>query len=698
MTSTRSRRDTQRIVENAASRIIDGPYSRDILFFFLYSTAFYVAYRYGMSFSQATASPFWFPDSVLLCALLLSRPQRWWIYLLAPLPIRLLAEVSDGIPDWFLLVTFAIDSAKGLVAAIVLRLLVKHPAKLETVTEFLFFCIVAVVLVPVLSAFGGATALNALGSEYWSAWENWFFGDATAQLVITPALLYWITNAWRTPKIVDFHRWIETGILTVGLILSSYTSATTEGGTSAFAEARFYAPIPFLLWAAVRFGMLGASGAVTVLTFFLVEAAIVGRGPFVGQSPSDVAQALQNFLLLRVAPIYLVAISIDQRRRVERSLQESEQRFSNVANTAPVLIWQSNTDKLCEFVNQSWLAYTGRSLGQEMGNGWTESVHSDDLARCFDIYVKSFDARQRFVIEYRLRRHDGEYRWVLATGVPRYDSNGEFLGYIGSAIDITEHRQVVENSRRLAHAQRLALMGELTAIIAHEVRQPLSAILSNVDAVDMLLRSADPPLDDIRQIMADIRKCDLRADETIDRIRGFLRNREADMQPIDLNLMVADTVRLIDNDAHRRRIAIRCELTPGLPLVVGDQTHLQHVLLNLLVNSLEAMAQNANSLREIVVTTTAHSGGGVRVAVKDHGCGIPVDRLPRLFESFFTTRQDGMGLGLSIARSIVVAHQGHIGAENNADDGATFYFTIPSAQDNNFFAAAAKIAANRTDS
>jgi PAS domain S-box-containing protein len=648
---------------------------RDVLLFALYEATFYIAYGYGMSFSQTTASPFWFPDSVLLCALLLCPPRRWWILLLGPLPIRLFADVAVDTPMWFLLTTTAIDAAKGLMAATLLRRLVKHPAKLETIYDFGVFSAVAVLLVPSLSAFVGAAARSALGHDYWLAWGQWFFGDATTQMIITPALLFMIAGARWNFGTVSKLRWLEAGVLTIGLIISAYFATTANSSSAAFMESRFYMPIPFLFWAAVRFGMAGASGAIAVFAAFAIETAIQGRGPFSGLSPTDVALVLQNFLLLRTVPVYFVAVSIEQRRRIERSLTESEQRFRSVANTAPVLIWQSDPDKLCEFVNHSWLKFTGRTLNQELGKGWAQGIHPDDLAHCFDVFNKSFEAQKPFETEYRLRRHDGDYRWVLDTGAPRYSSSGDFIGYIGSAIDITDRKQSEASNRRLEHAQRLAIMGELTAIIAHEVRQPISAILSNADAAAMLLRSENPPLHKLRDIIADIRNCDLRAEETITRIRGFMRNRETAMQPLDLNAAVTEAVQLIRTDARRRRTDIRCELTPHLPLVTGDQTHLQHVLLNLLVNALDAMESTA-SAREIVVTTVL-AQDAVRVTVKDRGCGIPTDRLPKLFDSFYTTRKEGMGLGLSIARSIVIAHNGRIWAENNSTGGASFYFTIP---------------------
>jgi PAS domain S-box-containing protein len=618
----------------------------------------------------------WFPDSVLLCALLRSRPERWWIFIVGILPIRLFAEAAPDGAWWFLVATFAIDSAKGLATAFILRRLMTNPLRFETVRDFAIFAVFAALLVPAAGAFAGAAARVPLGDDYWAAWTHWLMGNTLTQLVVTPAILYWVFSGPRNVRSLDVKRLVEAGLLAAGLVLTGYW-ATTGAGSVTFAEARFYAPIPFLFWAAVRFGMFGASGAVAVIAAIAVDAALAGSGPFSGLSPDETALALQNFLLLRSAPLYLIAASMEQSWGVERSLQESEARFRAMANSAPVLLWMSGTDKRGVFFNQGWLKFTGRTLEQELGDGWIEGVHPDDRQHCLDVCHTSFDTRQPFEVEYRLRRHDGEYRWVLDVGTPRYAPNGEFLGYIGSALDITDRRGAEESNRALAHVQRLAIIGELTAAIAHELRQPLSAIMSNADAARTLLDTPEPPLGEIRDIVSDIRTADLRANEVLGHVRNFLRKRETRMEPLDINSAVSDVLPLVVGDARKRRIQIRTELAGDLPLVFGNQTQLQHVLINLIVNGMDAMANTPDGKRHLVIRTARpNSDARVEVAVTDFGSGISSGNLPRLFESFFTTRAEGMGLGLSIARSIVESHGGRIWADNNPGGGATFHFTV----------------------
>ena len=200
------------------------------------------------------------------------------------------------------------------------------------------------------------------------------------------------------------------------------------------------------------------SASMLVITFQAIWGAMHGRGPFLMQTPAENALALQMFLLVTATPLMFLAVVIEEEKRSQYALRESEVRFRGMADTAPVMIWMSGTDKLCTFFNKGWLDFTGRRLEQELGNGWTEGVHREDFDRCLDVYVKSFDARQPFTMEYRLRRHDGEYRWILDTGTPRFADDGAFLGYIGSCLDITERKRAEEKFRFVLDAAPNAMI------------------------------------------------------------------------------------------------------------------------------------------------------------------------------------------------------------------------------------------------
>ncbi len=239
--------------------------------------------------------------------------------------------------------------------------------------------------------------------------------------------------------------------------------------------------------------------------------------------------------------------------------------------------------------------------------------------------------------------------------------------------EIALHQHQVE----LAHASRLATVGELTATIAHEVNQPLAAILSNVDAGELLLESGKARLEDLRQILAEVRKDDLRASEVIRRLRALLAKHEMARGRLDLNEAIGEVLAVLGAEAGRRKVELATEFDPALPKVLGDRVHLQQVVLNLVVNAMDAMADTHVLQRRVEVRTELRQDGSVEIAVTDRGHGIAREDLSKLFESFFTTKHRGMGLGLSIARSIVQAHGGRIWAEANAGGGATFQFTLP---------------------
>jgi len=623
-------------------------------------------------------------------------------------------------------------------------------------------------------------------------------------------------------------------------------------------------------------------------------------------------------------------IDITERKRVEESLRESEARFRTVADAAPVMIWMSGPDKLCTFFNKGWLDFTGRALEQELGNGWAEGVHREDLDRCLEFYVSSFSARQEFTMEYRLRRFDGEYCWVLDNGVPRLDSNGTFLGYIGTCIDITErkraeetlaterkflrqvididpnfifakdregrftlanqavadaygttvenlvgktdadfnpdreeveffhrmdvevidtmqerfipeeritdaqgkarwlqtvkrpivmgdghasqvlgsatditerkraeerfrlaveaspsaivmvneqgqivlvnvqtetlfgyareelvgqsvevlvperyradhpaHRagffaapqtrpmgagrelfarrkngseflveiglnpihtqegvlvltaivditerkrtelEVAQQRAELAHMARVSTMGELAASLAHELNQPLTAILSNAQAAQRFIAANPADLEEVHEILKDIVQDDSRAGEVIRRMRTLAKKEELDFESLDPGNVMSDVVLLAHSDAILHNIRVLLEINSGLPPVRGDRVQLQQVLLNLLLNAFDALKNSPADERSVAVQAELDGASMLKVAVRDRGTGLNGDQIEKIFQPFYTTKRDGLGMGLSISRSIVEAHGGRLWAENNRDRGATFYFTLP---------------------
>jgi len=380
-----------------------------------------------------------------------------------------------------------------------------------------------------------------------------------------------------------------------------------------------------------------------------------------------------------------VSRDITERKMAEEALRESEARFRTVADVAPVMIWMSGPDKLCNFFNKGWLEFTGRTAQQEFGNGWAQGVHADDLDHCLDVYGKAFDAREPFTMEYRLRRKDGEYHWVLDTGTPRFDTNGAFLGYIGSCIDIAERKQAeLDNqlqSMELARVGRLALMGELAASLAHEVNNPLGAMVTNASAGQRMLARGQTGTGELQELLADIVADGHRAREVIQGIRNMVRKSEASYALVSMNEVIRDLLRIVRADAIARKVSLVAEVDANAGVVMADRVQLLQVLLNLTMNAFEALTVIRADARHVVIRASRVKDGKICVSLRDSGPGFPGGIVDQLFEPFFTTKAEGTGMGLAIARSIVEAHGGTLVGESCADGGALFTICLREARE-----------------
>jgi PAS domain S-box-containing protein len=344
---------------------------------------------------------------------------------------------------------------------------------------------------------------------------------------------------------------------------------------------------------------------------------------------------------------------ITEQKRAQERVIESEQRFRTMADKAPVMIWLSAADKRRTYFNQPWLQFTGRTLGQEVGEGWREGIHPDDLERCWQTYGASFDDRAPFSVEYRLRRADGEYRWIMDNGVPLIGPDGGFSGYIGGCIDMTE-RRLTENA--LVRSEKLAAMGRLAGIISHEINNPLEAI-SNAF---FLLRD-HPSLDEEARYYASLAEQELaRVTHITKQTLSFYREAQAAV-PVSVFDVLDNVLELQARRIKANGITLQRQFRSSAG-IQGFPNELKQVFLNLVGNAIEAMKAGGRlRVRVDCVAEPRTERQGVRVSICDTGSGIDAQHAKRIFEPFFTTKDaKGTGLGLWISKGIIQKYDGAI--------------------------------------
>jgi PAS domain S-box-containing protein len=358
---------------------------------------------------------------------------------------------------------------------------------------------------------------------------------------------------------------------------------------------------------------------------------------------------------------------------------DPEQSFRLLADNAPVMIWRSGTDKQCDWFNRPWLQFTGRTMEQELGSGWTQGVHPEDVTRCLSTYSTAFDGRVEFSMEYRLRRHDGAYRWVLDNGRPYTSLDGTFRGYFGSCIDVTDVKRARDELRvtqsEFARATRMIAMVELTATIAHDIGQPLAAIEMNSNAALRLLADTPPDLDEVRAALTSVVDDGRRAGRVIERIRVMLKKGEPEKSCLNINLLIREIIELIGVELQHHNVLVRTELADELPLAMVDGAQLQQVILNLIMNAVEAMASISSDERVLRITSQLQGADDILIAVHDTGIAIDPHDMGRIFDALCTTKVTAMGL--SICRSIVEAHGGRLWASAAVPHGSIFHIVLP---------------------
>jgi PAS domain S-box-containing protein len=377
---------------------------------------------------------------------------------------------------------------------------------------------------------------------------------------------------------------------------------------------------------------------------------------------------------------YGIHTDIDALKEVERELQTREHQLQGIIETIPSMFWSASPAGETVHINKRVREYSGLSLEGFRNLGWEKLLHPADFEETAKAFFRSIQTGESFNAIHRLRRADGEYRWHHARGEPLRDPEGKIIQWYGLSIDIDERKRAEDRLRltraKLNRASRIATVAELSASIAHELNQPLMAVLANAQATKRWLTAVPPNIEEAITSIERVTRDSRRADETMQHIRALFRRDTFEKKEAGLFEILNEAGRLVQEDPTKRRVTIESEIGKELPKISVDPIQVQEVLINLITNAMEAMEGSPRNPRLIIRATADQREMSIQVI--DNGPGL--DDPEKIFEPFFSTKKEGMGIGLAVSRSIVEAHEGQLWAENNLDFGARFTLKLPLAK------------------
>ncbi len=626
-----------------------------------------------------------FPPYAVLTAVLLVCGRRrdciWYIV------VGSLAHFVTHWPQWsvtWVLFADVANVARAVVAALLLRHLLGESTRIDSIRRLLLFFSGAVLIAPAVGATIGAAnvVVHGASDSYARPWIGWFVSNALTGLVMLPACLsiFEAASSWRRLRF-QRSRVIEGALL--GLALSLTCVVAFIGGSGRqYLALPLYAPLGVLIWAGLRFGAAGASFALIVAAFAAIWGVDRGAGPFIAPSPEDNIFALQIFVLFTsVSVLCLAAIATARQNvvRLHRALLASLQDHVAILDAAGVVL--EVNDSWHRFVESAQAAPFHRvRVGESYVDAHRAAARqgvraaADVLAGVTSVLEGD---RRRFQLEYAHYAQAKHESFITTIDALERPDGGAVVIRTNVTTRHLAQLEIEEQRRELSHLARVSVLGQLSGAFAHELNQPLTAILSNAEAARCLLGRQPPDVEELSLIMEDIIADDQRAAAMIQRLRALLKRGDRRVVPIDGRELVEEVLHLARTELITRGIEATVAVAPDVPRFRGDKVQLQQVLLNLILNAGEAMTATDIARRRLIVTASVESTGDVHLSVRDFGSGIGPNLIDRLFEPFVTTKADGLGLGLSISRTIIAAHGGRLWAENNYDGGATLHCLIP---------------------
>jgi PAS domain S-box-containing protein len=357
-----------------------------------------------------------------------------------------------------------------------------------------------------------------------------------------------------------------------------------------------------------------------------------------------------------------------------RHLRGQERKLRDVVETIPAFVWTALPDGSVDFANYHWEEFSGLSAQKTAGSGWLQALHPEDRNRHAQKWGASVSSGEPFEIEARFRRANGEYRWFLVRAVAMRGARGKIAKWYGTTADIEDRKRAELLRAELAHVNRITTMGELLASISHELKQPITASVLNASTALRWLRHDPPNVNKASTLTNKVVESGKLASEIIDRLRSLYKKEHPKREPLALNEVIDEMIEMMRAEATRHGVSVRADLARNLPTVSADRVQIQQVLMNLILNGIEAMNDTGGVL---TVKSRSREDGQIHISVSDTGPGLPPGETGRIFDAFFTTKPQGSGMGLAISKSIVESHGGRIWANGDGGCGATFNLTLP---------------------